>query len=175
MRIRRLALSVSLFLLLPCVASATLTPFTFLSGFNGANERPPNASTNGSYMINTLQYDDAIGTFGQFSVNVTYNGLQGNANNSHIHGYIDSSTNAGVVQALSHTGDTMGTISGTWNLPSTTARDNLFNGLTYLNLHSTVFGGGEWRGQLVPVPEPSLLALSGLGCGLLLLRWRRRR
>ena len=42
-----------------------------------------------------------------------------------------------------------------------------------LNIHSTVDPGGEIRGFLVPVPEPSTWGLIGLA--LAGLRWMRRR
>jgi hypothetical protein len=50
---------------------------------------------------------------------------------------------------------------------------DLLAGLWYLNLHTTAFGGGEIRGQVLVVPEPSTLTLV-MG-GLLVLGIRRRR
>jgi hypothetical protein len=51
----------------------------------------------------------------------------------------------------------------------------LNSGLWYFNIHTSTFGGGEIRGQILPVPEPSAWALMGLGLGGLLVRhWRRR-
>jgi hypothetical protein len=51
------------------------------------------------------------------------------------------------------------------------------NGTTYLNIHTVNFSGGEIRGQLEPVPEPTTLVLFGstmAGLGLT-ARWRRRK
>jgi hypothetical protein len=44
----------------------------------------------------------------------------------------------------------------------------------YWNIHSSSFPGGEIRGFLVPVPEPSTLALLGLGAGAIAWRLRRK-
>jgi hypothetical protein len=47
------------------------------------------------------------------------------------------------------------------------------DGEAYFNVHTEMFGGGEIRGFLTPVPEPTTLAL--LGAGLLGLALHRRR
>jgi hypothetical protein len=36
----------------------------------------------------------------------------------------------------------------------------LQSGLWYVNIHSTTFGGGEIRGQIIPVPEPATVMLA---------------
>jgi hypothetical protein len=49
-------------------------------------------------------------------------------------------------------------------------------GGAYLNIHSSMFSGGEIRGFFAPIPEPgttSLLALAGAGAAV--AAWRRRR
>ncbi len=156
---------------------AAVTDFTFLNGLSGANEIPVNASS-GSYTINTLRFDDSVGTFGSFSVVVDFAGLQGGANNAHIHGLAPVGVNGGTLQGLSYTAASSGTISGAWLPVSSAQVTGLFAGQTYINIHSTSVGGGEWRGQLIPlpanVPEPSTWALVGAGALGLLYRRRRR-
>lgn len=53
----------------------------------------------------------------------------------------------------------------------------LLNGQFYFNVHTSANGGGEIRGNLVVVPEPSTaaLALVGAGAALGLWGWRRYR
>jgi len=48
------------------------------------------------------------------------------------------------------------------------------DGKTYVNIHTTLFGGGEIRGFLQPVPEPSTLSLLGVGLAGLAFRRRKR-
>jgi hypothetical protein len=73
-----------------------------------------------------------------------------------------------------------GTISGKWDAPEgnnttlTAQLPNILAGRSYINFHTTQFGGGEIRGAINAVPEPSALALFGTGAaGILSLGWLR--
>jgi hypothetical protein len=76
-----------------------------------------------------------------------------------------------------------GTISGKWDAPegnnTTLAAQipNILNGHSYINFHTVQFGGGEIRGFLTVIPEPTTNVLLGVGAvaGLLGFGWRRNR
>jgi len=48
------------------------------------------------------------------------------------------------------------------------------DGKAYMNIHSSTFGGGEIRGFLAPIPEPSTYVLMALGLAALGVATRRR-
>jgi hypothetical protein len=75
-----------------------------------------------------------------------------------------------------------GTVTAKWdasegnNTTLTAQLPNILSTHSYINFHTSQFGGGEIRGFLVPVPEPSTVAL--LACGLVGMAgwgWRRQR
>jgi hypothetical protein len=69
-----------------------------------------------------------------------------------------------------------GMVTGTWDAAegnNTTLAAQLpfiLNGLSYINFHTTMFGGGEIRGQIIQTPEPATLMLLGIGAACLGLR-----
>jgi len=75
-----------------------------------------------------------------------------------------------------------GTVSGKWDAPEgngttlTAQLENIKAGRSYINFHTTQFGGGEIRGAIVgaTVPEPSSLLLVLTGTAGLLGVYRRR-
>jgi hypothetical protein len=136
------------------------------------------------------------------TVDVTFSGLTGNTTNSHIHCCFSDppSRNAGVAVGFVPTGFPLGVTSGSYSntfdlLDSSIytatflndfgggtaagARDALLAGMTngtaYFNVHTSSFGGGEIRGDITPVPEPSTIVLAGAGCLALVLGGARRR
>jgi hypothetical protein len=178
------------------VSQAQAATFVFAANLTGANEAPPNASPGTGTALVTL--DEMANTM---RVEVTFSGLSGNTTAAHIHSPTATPGTgiAGVATALpTFPGFPLGVTSGNYDKtfdmtlassynPSfitanggTTAiaEAALFNGIksgkAYLNIHTTFRPGGEIRGFLVSVPEPSstlgFLALGTLGAASTLKR-----
>jgi hypothetical protein len=152
-------------------ANAAIVSYT--AGLSGPNESPANASPG----IGTTQVDiDAVAH--TMRVRVTFSGLLGTTTASHIHAptAVALTGTAGVATTTpTFAGFPLGVTSGTYDntldmtLASSynpsyvtanggtpaTAEAALFasiaSGNSYLNIHSTMFGGGEIRGFLVPL------------------------
>jgi hypothetical protein len=171
--------------LLPLIGFMTSLSFahaqSFIAMLDGAQDGGGNRT--GSGIINLTLTDNTFTFSGSFS------GLSGTVNNGgfHIHAPAAAGANASVLYGLfpSLTLDVDrkgGTVNGSQALVEgqlgfTIAQqiNQLNTGLWYFNVHTSPnFGGGEIRGQILPVPEPSTLALAILGLGGLVL-WRVRR
>jgi hypothetical protein len=156
---------------------------TFTTTLTGAQEVPPSGSPGIGSALVTL---DTLTN--QFTVNVSFAGLVSPTIASHIHCCAGPGVNAMVATAVpTFPGFPLGVTTGTYlmtfdlTLASTynpafiTAHGGtvagaqaafiagLTSGQTYLNIHTSMFPGGEIRGQLQAVPEPASLLLLTTG------------
>jgi glucose/arabinose dehydrogenase/plastocyanin len=124
-----------------------IAPLVYVAAMNGASERPNPAATPGRGSAILLLVGDKL------TINADYRGLLSTATAAHIHGSANTEAAAGVMVDLApHNGGAWGqtgTFSGTLTLsPNQIAA--LVDGLTYLNVHTTNYPGGEIRGQIFP-------------------------
>lgn len=181
-----------------CMSTAAFAQ-VFTATLDGSQESP-SVSTAGTG-AGTATFDPMTN---MLTVDVSFSGLTGNTTNSHIHCCFSDppSRNAGVAVGFVPTGFPLGVTSGTYNATfdllnssiyttaflndfgggtAAGARDALLAGMTdgtaYFNIHTSSFGGGEIRGDITQVPEPSTLTLLGVGGAAIAwgaLRRRRR-
>ena len=163
-----------------------------LSGKSGAglligNENPTvGAGGSGGVVGAGITFNDVTNVL---TVNVGWgatNGftnLTGNAVAGHIHGPTASggsaafTQSAGVEMALDslagwNASASAGGVTGNLSFTAAQAVD-LLAGKNYINIHTSANAGGEVRGYLVAVPEPTSLSLIGVGISALLIRRRR--
>jgi CHRD domain/PEP-CTERM motif len=191
MRIAQITLVTGLFF----GSAAFSAPISYFAILNGPSESPANLSPGTGLAHVTI--DLAVQTM---LVDVTFTGLEAGDTASHIHccTAVPEAGTAGVATITpTFTGFPGGVTSGsyvhtfllndagTYNPAFITAQGSLANaeaalvaGMaareTYLNIHTTSFPGGEIRGFLEPVPEPSTLLLAGAALASLMLLRRRR-
>jgi hypothetical protein len=127
--------------------------------------------------VATVTVDDVADTV---SVVLSWSGLIGGPPSAaHIHCCVATNANGPVVTPFTDfPTTTSGTYSNTFTGISTTNIAGIEAGLAYINIHNTVFPGGEIRGDILsavsPVPEPESLALMLAGLGAL-VTYRTRR
>jgi hypothetical protein len=156
----------------------------------------PSSPGTGSTLVD---YDDALHTL---RLRANFSGLLGTTTQAHIHSPTTTplTGNAGVATQLpSFSGFPLGVTSGTYDNTFDLTQAASYNptyvtnnggtpasaesslvasfaaGKAYLNIHTSQFSGGEIRGYLVPVPEPSMLAIGAVGALCLMAVVGRRR
>lgn len=177
--------------------AARATVHKYDADLSGPNESPPNASPGTGFT--EVDYDDVAHTL---KVHVDFTGLLGTTTASHIHApTVDPFLlTAGVATTTpTFAGFPLGVTSGTYDNTLDLTLASSYNpafvtaqggttasaeaalvaaiaaGKSYLNIHTSVVGGGEIRGFLIPaVPEPSTVVLLGIGAAGIGLVVRRR-
>jgi hypothetical protein len=138
-----------------CAGSAAAQT-TFEAFLTGLGESTPNGSPGTGIGTVVLSLDQT-----HITVDENWSGLLAPATASHIHGPAGAGANAAVVFPFSGVpAATAGAIPEQAFAINPTQVGYLFSGLLYMNIHTQVFPGGEIRGQLLLVPEPSTLALA---------------
>ena len=127
-------------------AMATLSATCNLQSVNatlsGSSEVPANGSTASGSVIGTFNT-----TTNQLNLTISFNGLSVNASAGHIHNGASGVNGSVVVPFGGVPASTSGTFtySGVFSGADATA---LLAGNTYVNIHNSIFPGGEIRGQL---------------------------
>lgn len=154
MRIRTIVVA-GLILVLALDARAQI--FNYTVTMDGAQETPPVATAatgSGTAVIDT--------TANTLTLSYSFSGLSSAQTDAHIHGFAGIGAGpAGVLNPLPLGSPVVNHI---WNFTEP-QEASILAGLTYVNIHSSNFGGGEIRGQIVPEPASMgfLAALAGAG------------
>ncbi|HMP01866.1 MAG TPA: CHRD domain-containing protein [Gemmatales bacterium] len=156
-----------------CPGSAWGQTHTFSVFLDGLQEVPPNASPGFGFADGTYDTGTNLLTW-----TITYSGLLAPANAAHFHIAPVGVNGPVVIDIPSNSGGNI--LSPIVGSATVLAADeaSLLAGDWYINIHTSVFPGGEIRGQveLTAVPEPATLALVGAGTlGLVAFVQRKRR
>ncbi len=107
-------------------------------GIDGPQEVPPVVSPGSGIAL--ISMDRAINRLGY---DIRFAGLTTAESNAHFHGFSGPGVGSGVVHGLALGARKL----GVWNFP-VGSRVPILSNLTYINIHSAMFPGGEIRGQV---------------------------
>ncbi len=183
--------------LLAVTPLANAAIINWYADLNGPNEAPPNASPGSGFA--SVSVDTVAHTL---HVQASFSDLLGTTTAAHIHccTAVPLTGTVGVATMVPNfAGFPLGVTSGAYDASFDLTMASSFNanfinnnggtpasaeqaliagmsaGRSYFNVHSTSFPGGEIRGFLVPVPEPTMLSLLALGLGAGIVARRRQR
>ena len=194
---RLLSLAMPVVAMLGIATSVQAMPITYIAALDGLSEFPANSSPGTGHA--SVELDPSAHLL---RVMFSFADLLGTTTAAHIHGptATPGAGNAGVITVTPYfTGLPLGVISGSYDETFDTTLAATFNavflaavggtaaaaetalaasladGTAYLNIHTSVFPGGEIRGflQTAATPEPATLGL--LLTGILALVGARRR
>jgi len=180
-------------LLVGGLMSAQASVFLYSVSFSDVGEAQASPGATGT---GTVSYDNVSQSL---TLSANFSGLLGNVTQSHIHVSPTPFTGSGGIAVTSPslpgfpTGATSGTYGNTLNMTLTSSFNatylannggtaagaesafaaHMAAGRAYWNIHTSFGPGGEIRGFLTAVPEPSSLALLGLGAAAIAVRSRK--
>jgi hypothetical protein len=134
------------------------TTFTFNNTYSGSQEVPPNASPGTGTIIGS--YNHVTNTI---SYAIIFSGLLSPTVAAHFHAPAPPGVNAPVI--IGHAGFPLGVSSGTYSnthVISDLQEFQLFSGLWYSNIHTSMFPGGEIRTQIILTPPCAPPVISNL-------------
>lgn len=183
---RRLSIAMLAIVLMGVSRGSDAAFLSYNAVLTGPSEATPNASP--GFGTAVIDFDTTANTL---RVRVSFTGLTGTTTASHIHAATATpgTGTAGVATTIPNfAGFPLGVTAGTYDsglldLTSATSYNPAFvtanggttasaaaalnasaaAGKSYLNIHTSAFPGGEIRGFLTPVPEPTSLALMATG------------
>ena len=180
-------------LLVGGLISAQASVFLYSVSFSDVGEAQASPGATGT---GTVSYDNVPQSL---TLSANFSGLIGNVTQSHIHVSPTPFSGSGGIAVTSPslpgfpTGATSGTYGNTLNLTLTSSFNatylannggtaagaesafaaHMAAGRAYWNIHTSFGPGGEIRAFLTAVPEPSSLALLGLGAAAIAVRSRK--
>ena len=122
--------------------ASALDSHTLYAVLSGGSEVPPVSPA--GIGTATITLDDVTGVV---SVTGSFSGMTSTVTAAHIHGLAAPGANGGILVGLTETGGTSGTLGGGGVLTPAEVT-GMLGGLTYVNLHTTMNGAGEVRGQI---------------------------